>query len=419
MLEAARNGPAKSNLRGEFKMRYLSAIRSALASVFQFCVLASAMSVLFVPDALAKKPPPSPPPPPALSFSPQTSGSFDYGTVSVGGIASQDFTLTNGSGTSTTLAVKLSGSSAFAVVVDGCTGISLPNGRSCVVVVSYTSTTPSGDSATLTAAGVGKKAQAFPTSLTLNGSGEGVAHIYWSSLKDGAIRRANLDGSDIQTVINGSSPVPGIAISSSHIYWTGGQDGEYLCGSTIRAANLDGGGETTIISGQNCAQALAIDDTYLYWANNATDGTINRVNLDGSNPVTLITGTGYVTGVAVNGGHVYWGGPAGIYQANLDGSDAHFIQSGFDGAGPCSIAVDESYAYIGYCNGWGIYKVSLGGGDLFAFPGDNGDHIALYDGRVYWTPNNRIEVVDVDGSNWIPLLPDDGNGTFAVTVGPK
>jgi len=42
------------------------------------------------------------------------------------------------------------------------------------------------------------------------------------------------------------------------------------------------------------------------------------------------------------------------------------------------------------------------------------------DGRIYWTPNNRIDVVDVDGSNWIlGLLPDDGNGTFAVAVGPK
>jgi hypothetical protein len=69
-LIAARNGPAKSNLRGESKMRYRSAIRSALVSVYLFCGLACAVFVLFVPDALAKKPPSGPPPPPALSFSP-------------------------------------------------------------------------------------------------------------------------------------------------------------------------------------------------------------------------------------------------------------------------------------------------------------------------------------------------------------
>jgi hypothetical protein len=363
--------------------------------------------VLFVPDALAKTSPPGKPPPPALSFSPQTSGSFDYGTVTAGNIASQDFTLTNGSGTSTTLAINLSGSSAFAIVIDGCSGISLPNGRSCVVVVSYASTTPSGDSATLTAAGVGKKAQPFPTSLALNGSG-GVAHLYWSSQTDGWIRKANLDGSDVQVIVTDSYVANGMAVSSSHVYWTGG-DG--WCGSTIRAAKLDGSGEATVITGQNCAWGLAVDGSHLYWST-LGDGTLHRANLDGSGPVTLVTGQSMNGGVAVDSSHVYWAGFGGVYRANLDGSHVQLVASVYSA---CSVVVDDSHIYLGECNGNPVLRTDLDGSNAFYFPGVAAESLSLYGGRVYWASNaSRIDVANVDGSNLGVGLFTGGSGEVNV-----
>jgi hypothetical protein len=392
-------------------MRYESAIRSALASVFLSCGLACAVCALFVPDALAKKPPPGPPPPPALSFSPQTSGSFDYGTVGVGGIASQDFTLTNNSGSSTSLAVRLDGSSAFAVVVDSCTGISLPNGRSCVVVVSYTSTTPSGDTATLTAAGAGKKAQAFPTSLTLNGSGGGAAHLYWSSQDDGYIRKANLDGSDVQVIVTDSNVANGMAVSSSRVYWTGGDE---WCGGTIRSANLDGSGEATIVTGQNCAWGLAVDASHLYWANSG-DGTLHRANLDGSNPVTLVTDVN-ISAVAVDSSHVYWAGSGGVHRANLDGSDVQLVYSTYSA---CTVAVDDSHVYLDECNGAPLIRADLDGSNAFYFPSYAEESLSLYGGRIYWSWNaSRIDVADIDGSNLQENLFWGGpGGVNALAVG--
>jgi len=392
-------------------MRYESAIRGALASVFLSCGLACAVSVLFVPDALAKKPPPGPPAPPALSFSPQTSGSFDYGTISPGGISSVNFTLTNSSGSSTALAVNLSGSSAFAIVVDGCTGISLPNGRSCIVVVSYTSTTPSGDAGAAVAAGVGKKAQAFPTSLTLNGSGAGTAHLYWSSDQDSWIRKANLDGSNVQVIVTDSLTANGMAVSSSHVYWTGGDE---WCGGTIRSANLDGSGEATIITGQNCAWGLAVDASHLYWANSG-DGTLHRANLDGSNPVTLVTGISILS-VAVNSGHIYWAGGGGVSRANLDGSDVQPVYSIYVA---CSVAVDESHVYLGECNGNPLIRADLDGSNAFYFPGIAAENLRFYGGRIYWASNAAsIVVADPDSSNYQDIPVCAGSVCVnAMTVG--
>jgi hypothetical protein len=271
-----------------------------------------------------------------------------------------NFTLTNSSGTSTTLAINLSGSSAFTIVVDGCSGISLPNGRSCIVVVSYTSTTPSGDTATLSAAGVGKKAQAFPTSLTLNGSGAGTAHLYWSSQDDGYIRKANLDGSNVQVIVTDSYVANGMAVSSSRVYWTGGDE---WCGPTIRSAKLDGSEEATIITGQNCAWGLTVGGNKLYWANSG-DGTLHQANLDGTDPVTLVADVN-IAGVAVNSSHVYWAGSGGVFRANLDGSD---VQPVYSLNAACTVAVDDSYVYLDECNGNPLIRADLDGSNAFYFP---------------------------------------------------
>jgi hypothetical protein len=108
--------------------------------------------------------------PPSLSWSPSSSGAFDYGSVVTGQDSSQEFTLTNSGGSaSAALVVTLSGGSAFSITEDNCTGTSLGPHKSCTVTVDYAPTAAGqSDPATLTAQG---KKDAANASLTLTGRG--------------------------------------------------------------------------------------------------------------------------------------------------------------------------------------------------------------------------------------------------------
>ena len=85
-----------------------------------------------------------------------SSGSVDYGTLDAarGQTASQTFTLSNADGRNSGLVeVALSGSSAFAITADGCTGERLTRRKSCGVTVTYAPTANGSHSATLVASG--------------------------------------------------------------------------------------------------------------------------------------------------------------------------------------------------------------------------------------------------------------------------
>lgn len=102
-----------------------------------------------------------------LVWSPTTSpGSFDYGTLDFGDTSSQQFTLTDGRN-SGTLTASLSGSPAFSITSDGCTGARLGRNPSCAVTVQY-APTGSGGSDTATLSASNKKGDS--ASLTLTGA---------------------------------------------------------------------------------------------------------------------------------------------------------------------------------------------------------------------------------------------------------
>ena len=102
--------------------------------------------------------------------------------------------------------------------------------------------------------------------------------IYWVEASGEAIKRANLDGTGVETLVqtgSGSDPA-GIALTASKMYWTDyGTD-------TIKRANLDGTGvETLVDSGLAAPSGIAVDGGKMYWADFGND-TIKRANLDGS-----------------------------------------------------------------------------------------------------------------------------------------
>jgi virginiamycin B lyase len=176
---------------------------------------------------------------------------------------------------------------------------------------------------------------------------EGVAvdasHIYWADAGTDTIGRANLDGTgpdfDFIPAAMGTNPI-GVAVDAAHIYWsTPGGAG------SIRRANLDGMDvNPSFITGTPGVRGVAVDAAHIYWASTAPHNMIGRANLDGTAPKNdFIPAASSPGGVAADVEHLYWANFGGdtIGRASLDGNPASVNQSFIGGASdPSGLAVD-------------------------------------------------------------------------------
>ena len=131
--------------------------------------------------------------------------------------------------------------------------------------------------------------------LASHGQQDGGGRIYWTEGRDlGWIQRSDLGGSNIESVLSTELEVKPNRIALDpvlgKIYWTevGVEAGR---GGSIRRANLDGSGVETLITGLQDTFDLALDlfEHKMYWTD-LRGGTIKRAGLDGDNIETLITG---------------------------------------------------------------------------------------------------------------------------------
>ena len=133
-----------------------------------------------------------------------------------------------------------------------------------------------GTAKTLVAAGV-------PTFVAVDPTGQ---QVYWTNRTQGFIRRANIDGTGLQTLLSGEMEPQDIEldVASGHMYWTDTTTREVL------RANLDGTGRTVIIPASQFAGnsrpfgvALDLVGQKLYWTvHDAGPNRIERSNLDGT-----------------------------------------------------------------------------------------------------------------------------------------
>lgn len=192
----------------------------------------------------------------------------------------------------------------------------------------------------------GTSEQVIPASGVLNGiTVDSIAgKIYWTDGSAGDIFRANLDGSNQETVLSGLNHYSGISWNmggpaqialdsvNGKIYWSSQFE------HTIRSANLDGTGQQVVLAGLNEPTDIGVDASNgkIYWTD--WDGTIHVADLDGSGARTLVNATPELpygnTRLALdfNDDKLYWSNFAmgSIWSANLDGSNSQQVLGGVD-----------------------------------------------------------------------------------------
>ena len=299
--------------------------------------------------------------------------------------------------------------------------------------------------------------QDVPSAVAVGGG-----RLYWvtnnsdSGEGNGAIHRANLDGSDPQTIATGQSlgesPGGGLAVDASYVYWTADN-------GTIWRANLDGTGaeclsppgraarqgwrlmaasstgptSTTarsggpawtggnpkpIATGQVHPVGVAVDASHVYWAN-LDNGEIIQASLDGSNAKPVATGQNHPLGVAVDGDHLYWAVwfDGTIVQAGLDGSNPRLVASGQNT--PTGLAVGwwvsvPRFLYLASPGG-GIFVANLNASNPRPLVGAQSDTpaVAVDASYLYWATQNDV----ANGGGTITRAGLDGSDPQLIVIG--
>ena len=144
--------------------------------------------------------------------------------------------------------------------------------------------------------------------------------LYWVDRSAGKVQRSNLDGSEIETLIEvNSNNLRGIAIdvADDTLYFADNK------AKSISKAMLDGDGVTAIVNGLGFPADVTLDlaNRKLYWCDEARS-VIERANLDGSGVETVVaTPSPYYLELDVPNNVLYWGdfSAGNINRCSLDG----------------------------------------------------------------------------------------------------
>lgn len=252
-------------------------------------------------------------------------------------------------------------------------------------------------------------------------------HIYWIETPQGdsAIMRANLDGSNVSTLVTGgnrSSFLSGISLlsidrPSGKMYWM-----DY---PLIERANLDGSNIETIIDINAVFQppptTIVVSDERLYWAN-FSSGKLFRSDLDGSHVETVIQGLGFfgpAYSIAVVGQQFYWSTWYRILRINFDGSEiaAIYDHSVITPASHLALAGGKIY-WTQPSNA--IFRANFDGSNrelLVQGSGFSGLSADVTIGKVYWSESGRIKRINLDGSN-VETVSNRPYLVYDIAIGP-
>ena len=244
------------------------------------------------------------------------------------------------------------------------------------------------------------------------------AHLYWSN---GAIFKANPNGTHVRPITKGRHSADGLAVGGGHLYWADigkqGSSGFYSGHGAIVEASLRGTHAKTIATfhynsdvshGLPIAVAVVVANGHLYWADNSH---IVEANLDGTHAKTIARGQENPLGMAAGGGHLYWGRTvvgdvtssgsvvwsSTVVEANLDGTQAKTIATvqGF----PTSVGVGGGHLY--WADGNQIVEANPDGTQPKPILGKGSGFsgvLAVGGGHLYWAGNRGIAKANLDGT---------------------
>ena len=253
--------------------------------------------------------------------------------------------------------------------------------------------------------------------------------MYWVDAGTRKVQRANLDGTTLEDLVNTQGRPFGIAldITSNKMYWSTWNPGK------IRRANLDGSNVEDFVTGLGEPEDIDLDLSAgkVYWTDTATN-KIQRANLDGSNVEDLVTvGLSHPLGMALDvaGGKMYWTntsywpgpwpGLDKIQRANLDGSNMEdLVTTGVVIAH--GIALDVSAGKMYWTNSGGIQRANLDGSNVeYAIEGVSGTGMALSipqaSGGLRFDPNIIADQTFTVGTSASLTLPEATGGTAPYT----
>ena len=230
--------------------------------------------------------------------------------------------------------------------------------------------------------------------------------MYW--VNEGVLRR--LVGANISGLVSNVENARHIAVdvANGKIYWTeqtGNRSGR------IRRANLNGANIELVMNLKSVPHGLTIDtvNKKLYLTNSW--GKVQRLNFDGTGfQPDLVVNLTSPSGVAVDaaGGKIYWieqtGNRSGrLQRANLDGTDVELVKE--LKSDPHGLTVDTVNRKLYLTNGWGkVQRMNLNGSKfepnlIVNLDAPRGVAVDIAAKKVYWTEKNRIRRANLNGSN--------------------
>ena len=187
--------------------------------------------------------------------------------------------------------------------------------------------------------------------------------IYWTEQAPARIRRAGLDGGQIEDLVTAGLVEPDdieLDTLRGKMYWS------EPAANRISRADLDGSNaEPVYVVSGAAPTGLAIDVAagMLYWTD-AACGCIVRGPLDGGVAETLVSGLfqPFDIELDVAGGKMYWSEPNAttVQRANLDGSQVEFV-FGASVIGPAGLGLDlrEEFMYFTDLHTLRVLRVSF------------------------------------------------------------
>jgi len=202
------------------------------------------------------------------------------------------------------------------------------------------------------------------------------------AVNDGRILRADLDGSNIETLVTvGKTSTPkqiALDIGGGKVYWSDrGDVGDQRVNPKIMRCNLDGSGVETLVSSDLLSPVgIALDTAAgkIYFTDRYGND-IKRANLDGTDVEVVVRGTEYPVDLALDLEHrvMYWTARTTgcVYRTGMDGTE-------MDGAGLAPI-LTGLHTPIGIA-------LDLDGGRLFVAEPNPAE-------------SSGIRIADLDGSH--------------------